>query len=365
MIRLSLKPSRFPPTLLQPPPPRLLCTSRIPLCMPKRWHSASPPSSIAASFPGTPTKRRQLSPRFLSTTANMPSPTTPTIALTPREETLRQLLVDCAAHIDSTTPSPAGPHPPDAPSTPLTLRFTGGWVRDRLLRGQSQDIDVGINKMTGYEFAQHLVTFIAAHGPKYGIDSGARSIHKIESNPEKSKHLETATTRILDFEVDLVNLRSEAYGEDSRIPVVMEFGTPEQDALRRDATVNALFYNLHTGLVEDFTGQGLDDLGKRLIRTPLKPWETFHDDPLRVLRLIRFASRLDFEIVPEVQEAMRDEEIKRDLRIKISRERVRTEVEKMLKGTPPPHPVPHYNLENPLTNPPPTHQAATPTTPSP
>ena len=193
------------------------------------------------------------------------------------------------------------------------------------------DIDVGINRMTGYDFGNHLTSFIMEHGENYGITEGARGIHKIESNPEKSKHLETATTRVLGLDVDLVNLRSEAYSAESRIPV-MEFGTPLEDALRRDATVNALFYNLHTQEVEDYTEKGLEDMHNQLIRTPLKPWETFDDDPLRVLRLIRFASRLGFEIVPEVKAAMKDEVIKKSLRLKISRERVGTEVEKMLKG---------------------------------
>lgn len=99
--------------------------------------------------------------------------------------------------------------------------------------------------------------------------------------------------------------------------------------------MNALFYNLHTKEIEDFTGRGLDDMAKKLIRTPLEPLQTFNDDPLRVLRLIRFASRLDFIIVPEVKEAMRDIKIQKALRMKISRERIGVEVEKMLRGRDP------------------------------
>lgn len=99
-------------------------------------------------------------------------------------------------------------------------------------------------------------------------------------------------------------------GTGACVDLVQEFGTPVQDALRRDACVNALFYNLHTQKVEDFTGRGLEDMKNKLIRTPLAPFETFDDDPLRVLRLIRFSSRLDFEIVPEAKEAMRNPDIK-------------------------------------------------------
>ncbi|KAK6363519.1 CCA tRNA nucleotidyltransferase, mitochondrial [Orbilia blumenaviensis] len=243
----------------------------------------------------------------------------PTITLTPEEEKVRSLLVDVASSIDSTA----------AQSEPTVLRITGGWVRDKLLNGKSHDIDVGINNMTGFEFASHLNGFLTSNVEKYGIP--AKSIHKIESNPEKSKHLETATTKILGLDIDFVNLRSESYSEESRIPK-MEFGTPKEDALRRDACVNALFYNLMTQQVEDFTERGLSDLKARILRTPLPPLQTFKDDPLRVLRLIRFASRLDFTIDPKSEQAMQNPEIKAALKLKISRERVGVEVEKMLYG---------------------------------
>jgi tRNA nucleotidyltransferase (CCA-adding enzyme) len=93
-----------------------------------------------------------------------------------------------------------------------------------------------------------------------------------------------------------------------------------------------MFYNLHTCEVEDFTGQGFDDMAKKIIRTPLEPAQTFKDDPLRILRLIRFSSRLDFDIDSETAKAMADPEIQDVLKIKISRERVGIELEKMLKG---------------------------------
>ena len=156
------------------------------------------------------------------------------------------------------------------------------------------------------------------------------NLHKIAANPEKSKHLETVTTKILGFDVDFVNLRKETYNEHSRNPQV-EFGTALEDAERRDATVNALFYNLHTDKVEDYTG-GLNDMWSKLMRTPLDPYQTFKDDPLRILRLIRFASRLGFSIHAKSEACMGDPSILSALRLKISRERIGTEVEKMLKG---------------------------------
>ena len=128
-----------------------------------------------------------------------------------------------------------------------------------------------------------------------------------------------------------MNLRKETYTEESRNPTV-EFGTAEEDALRRDSTVNALFYNLNSLEVEDFTKRGLQDLELKVIKTPLPPLETFTDDPLRVLRAIRFASRLGFDIDEGDKQAMCDARIKQALKVKISRERGGTEVLTMLKG---------------------------------
>ncbi|KAG0665563.1 CCA tRNA nucleotidyltransferase, mitochondrial [Maudiozyma exigua] len=229
---------------------------------------------------------------------------------------------------------------------PLTLRITGGWVRDKLLGQGSHDLDIAINIMSGEQFAMGLNNYLLENYNKYEITP--HSIHKIEKNPEKSKHLETATTKIFDTEIDFVNLRSEEYTNLSRIPTI-NFGTPKQDALRRDATLNALFYNVTTGHIEDLTGKGIEDLQKGLLRTPLPPRQTFLDDPLRVLRLIRFASRFDFTIVPEVLKEMGDPEINIAFDNKISKERIGNEMEKILKGPNPNialHLIQKCNLEN-------------------
>ncbi len=284
----------------------------------------------------------------------------PTIKLNALESTLRQLLLDIAQFIDSSRSSKPEGSPQDVPlqlaESPTILRFTGGWVRDKLLGVDSQDIDVAINKMTGLQFGLKMKEYLEMPGnaEKYGIgkrikgsaDSevhdkttpqntaealGIGGLHKIAANPEKSKHLETITTKVLGLDIDLVNLRTETYSEASRNPQ-MAFGTPEEDALRRDATVNALFYNLNTSLVEDYTGRGLSDMKDKIIRTPLEPRQTFLDDPLRVLRLVRFASRLGFSIDENTSKAMDNDDIRSALTTKISRERVGTEFEKMLKG---------------------------------
>ncbi|KAI1818446.1 hypothetical protein GGS20DRAFT_581554 [Poronia punctata] len=253
-------------------------------------------------------------------------PATTTIELTPREAQLKELLLDAAEYVNNSRPD----------SQPVILRWAGGWVRDKLLGIESHDIDTAVNVMTGEAFAFKICELcekpetVAKHNLS-NTDVG--NLHKIAKNPEKSKHLETTTIKLLGFDVDFVNLRKETYTEDSRNPQ-MEFGTAEEDALRRDATVNALFYNLHTSTVEDFTS-GLLDMDSKLIRTPLEPFQTFVDDPLRILRLVRFASRLEFSIDPAAETVMGDPNVLDTLRLKISRERVGVEVEKMLKGNHP------------------------------
>ncbi|KIP03256.1 hypothetical protein PHLGIDRAFT_77897 [Phlebiopsis gigantea 11061_1 CR5-6] len=182
----------------------------------------------------------------------------------------------------------------------------------------------------GLPFAEFLQTYCGSVK-----DIPIAKIAKVERNPDRSKHLETAKATVLGIELDFVNLRSEEYAEDSRIPTQIAFGTPLQDALRRDITINALFYNVHSRSVEDLTEKGLQDLKDGIIRTPLSPKETFMDDPLRIVRCIRFSSRFGFTMVPELQAAAKDGEIQHALRTKISRERIGEELDKMMKGRDP------------------------------
>lgn len=106
--------------------------------------------------------------------------------------------------------------------------------------------------------------------------------------------------------VELVSARSESYQPDSRKPDV-RFGTLRDDVFRRDFTINTLLENLHTGEVLDETGQALADIEAGTIRTPLDPRLTFYDDPLRLLRAVRFAARFGFRIEPTTWQAIVDE----------------------------------------------------------
>ncbi|GJR80575.1 putative CCA tRNA nucleotidyltransferase 2 isoform X1, partial [Tanacetum coccineum] len=114
--------------------------------------------------------------------------------------------------------------------------------------------------------------------------------------------------RLFDVWIDFVNLRSGDYTKNTKIPN-MKFGSAEQDAYRRDLTINSLFYNINACFVKDLTCIGLDNLKSRRIMTLLPPKETFYD-PLRVVRAIRFGARFEFEMVEELKAAAADEDVK-------------------------------------------------------
>ncbi|KAJ4301423.1 CCA tRNA nucleotidyltransferase, mitochondrial [Kalmusia sp. IMI 367209] len=277
--------------------------------------------------------------------ASHPDTNPTTLELTEEETKLRDLLLAVAAYIDdasSAEEAVAGVTvPEEVAREKIVLRWTGGWVRDKLLGVGSHDVDVAINKMTGENFGLKMLEYLKVAGNLEKHDFGAAEsgkimsgLHTIKANPEASKNLETATIKVMGIDLDLVNLRKETYDEVSRNPQ-MEFGTAEEDAMRRDATVNAMFYNLNTQQIEDFTKRGFEDMAAKIIRTPLEPYQTFKDDPLRVLRLIRFASRLDYTVEPETAKAMANKDIQEALKVKIKRERVGIETEKMLKGPDP------------------------------
>ncbi|WWD01331.1 hypothetical protein V866_008274 [Kwoniella sp. B9012] len=209
---------------------------------------------------------------------------------------------------------------------PVECRIAGGWVRDKLLSLPSHDLDIALSIPSGHSFAVEFVNFLKTKDVTTG------SVGRVAANPEQSKHLETGTTRILGLECDFVGLRSETYA-DSRIPQVRP-GTPLEDASRRDLTINALFYNVSTREVEDYTQRGLTDLEKKIACTPLPPRQTFQDDPLRILRCVRFASRFGLKIEDHVMQAIKEEDVKAAIATKVSKERIGIEVTKMLKDDP-------------------------------
>ncbi|CAD8092864.1 unnamed protein product [Paramecium primaurelia] len=214
----------------------------------------------------------------------------------------------------------------DETNTQSILRVAGGWVRDKLMGNESHDIDITIDNMSGEQFVIKMKEYFESKN----IKVSGFGVTKL--NPEQSKHLETACIKIFDQSIDFVNLRGETYTEQSRTPQII-VGTPEQDAFRRDLTINSMFYNLNTQEIEDFTNMGLQDLQNGIIRTPLDPYITFRDDPLRILRTFRFATRFNFQIVEEIINAIQQQDIKTALQTKVSRERIGIEIDWMLKSS--------------------------------
>ena len=215
----------------------------------------------------------------------------------------------------------------------VQIRYAGGWVRDKLLSKKSHDIDIAISSLSGHDFAVQFSEFLKRDHPE--LKTG--TITKIHANPEKSKHLDTATSKFLNLELDFVQLRTEAYGSaNTRTPTIVDVGTLEQDAERRDCTMNALYFNVHSRSIEDPTEKGLRDLSQGCIQTPLAPRKTFLDDPLRVLRCIRFSSQFGFEIEEKTLAEMKTMDVRQALKDKVVKERVGIEILKMMKGSDPP-----------------------------
>ena len=163
----------------------------------------------------------------------------------------------------------------------------GGYVRDIFLERHSTDIDF-VTVGSGIRIAENLA---AKLGPKTSL-----AVYR---------NFGTAQVKYKGLELEFVGARKESYSHDSRKPIV-ENGTLEDDQKRRDFTINAMAVSVNDAnfgeLVDPF--RGLDDLHRRIIRTPLDPDITFSDDPLRMMRAIRFATQLDFGIYPETFSAI-------------------------------------------------------------
>lgn len=192
----------------------------------------------------------------------------------------------------------------------LDCYVIGGYVRDFFLYRPSKDIDiVAVGK--GIELAEAVASQL-----------GRRTKLSV------FKNFGTAQIKYKDFEIEFVGARKESYTHDSRKPIV-EDGTLEDDQKRRDFTINAMAFCLNKNrfgeLLDPFNG--LQDLENLIIRTPLDPDITFSDDPLRMMRAIRFASQLGFDIFSETFDAIsRNRE-----RIKIiSKERIADELNKIV-----------------------------------
>ncbi len=197
----------------------------------------------------------------------------------------------------------------------LETYLIGGYVRDKILgRKQAKDIDV-VAVGSGIELAEKVAEYL-----------GGLKVNTF-------KNFGTAQIKYGDLELEFVGARKESYQRDSRKPIV-EDGSREDDQKRRDFTINAMALSLNKEtygeLLDPFNGQ--EDLNNGIIRTPLDPIITFSDDPLRMMRAIRFATQLDFHIEDSCLEAIQSQ----NERLKIiSMERIVDELHKIMASAKP------------------------------
>ncbi len=192
----------------------------------------------------------------------------------------------------------------------LETYVVGGYVRDSLLKREgSKDLDF-VTVGSGIALAKKVVKLLG------------------RSKIAVFKNFGTAQVKFEDLELEFVGARKESYQRDSRKPIV-EDGTLEDDQKRRDFTINAMAISLNKNnfgeLIDPF--DGVEDLKNRIIRTPLEPSITYSDDPLRMMRAIRFSCQLNFEIEANSLEAI--QKTKQRIEI-ISKERVSDELHKIM-----------------------------------
>jgi len=195
--------------------------------------------------------------------------------------------------------------------------FVGGFVRDKLMgRPHKKDIDI-VCVGSGIQLAQKVASSLQEH-PKVTVYS----------------HYGTAMFKWKGWEIEFVGARKESYQRHSRKPIVDD-GTLEDDQNRRDFTINALAISLNDdgtygGIVDPFNG--LDDLRKGMIRTPCEPGITFSDDPLRMMRAIRFAAQLHFTIHETTYDAIKENAQRIEI---VSQERITDELNKIIEADKP------------------------------
>lgn len=190
----------------------------------------------------------------------------------------------------------------------------GGCVRDMILEHPIKDIDIAVDikdggiKLAEYLYYKNYIIRKPVVYPSYGT---AMFIVEIDGET---------------LELEAVQTRKEKYTDPTQRNPITAFGTLEEDCLRRDLTINSLYQNISTDEIIDITGTGISDIEDKIIRTPCEPDITYDDDPLRILRCVRFASRYNWQIEEKTFESMKRNIHRLSI---ISKERIQTELSKM------------------------------------
>ena len=204
----------------------------------------------------------------------------------------------------------------------------GGFVRDKIIGRKTKDMDI-VCVGDAIELAHEVAKDIKPRpSVNYFKNFGTAQIKITDNKSKDSSQVQGEDLGVASFEIEFVGARKESYNLDSRKPAV-ESGSLTDDQNRRDFTINALAISLNKNdfgqLIDPFNG--LKDIEKKNIQTPLEPSQTFSDDPLRMMRAIRFASQLNYTIHPETFDAIKANAE----RIKIvSGERIADELNKIL-----------------------------------
>jgi len=210
--------------------------------------------------------------------------------------------------------------------------LVGGAVRDHVMGKETKDLDIVIDLPEGgIRFAEYLAKRLGIFKqgsnpvvyPKFGTA-------KIDLRGVKHNDVD-----LTGVDIEAVVTRTEVYEPGSRKPEI-SFGTINQDVMRRDLTINSLVKDLTTGNVLDLTGKGFNDIKKGIIRTPGSANAILEEDPLRILRAIRFTSRYKYKLDKELERSIKEKvsELKN-----ISKERIRDEFEKMIVNENAPHAI--------------------------
>ena len=160
----------------------------------------------------------------------------------------------------------------------VICRVAGGWIRDKLLGKESDDIDISVSGIAAWKLVYSINTELYPKKFKMGI---------IPKNPEKGKNIEVTTTNICNTSIDFVDLRLDE--KRKLIPGLY-------DAELRDISINSMFYNINEQKVEDFTQRGIKDLEQGIINTPVNPDVAILNDSFIILRMLRFAIKFKFKI---------------------------------------------------------------------